>query len=229
LTFLEAVNRVLRSAGIIRGDTDEISTFSDLQHGATLNIAIIAIQDELNDLLSDKLLPYERQSTGTITTSAGTRSYALPSGFIRFFGTPMLYDSTNNVQLFEKKGGEDSLKLTDPNYKTTSGNPVYWYFEPTTTKKISFYPVPDANNAKSYSIDFEGDVSVSSASDTMPFHNNMEGHAFCRMATRRFLYLFENRDMAGLAADPERVSARTVLADLIVGKNPPKQWAPIYR
>jgi hypothetical protein len=179
-------------------------------------------------LISDKLLPYERQTTGTVgPTVAGTRSYALPSGFVRFFGTPCLYDSTNNLQLFEKKGGEDALKLMDPNYKTVQGNPVVWYFEPTTTKKISFYPVPDS--AKSYSIDYEGDVSVTSASDTLPFHNEIEAQAFCRMATRRFLCLYEEKDLATLTADPERMSAKAVLADLIVGKNAPKSWAPVYR
>lgn len=228
MNFLAGVNRVLRSGGIIRGDTDPVTTFSDLQHGATLNLAIIAIQDELTELVSDKLLPYERQSTGTVgPTVAGTRSYALPSGFIRFFGTPMLYDSSANVQLFEKKGGEDQLKLMDSTYKTTPGNPTLWYFESTTTKKISFYPVP--TEAKSYDIDFEGDVSVTSASDTLPFHNEIEAQAFCRLATRRFLCLFEEKDVATLKDDPERIAAKSVLADLISGKNPSKQWAPVYR
>lgn len=227
MTFLEAVNRVLRSGGIIRGDTDAVASFSDLQHGATLNLAIIAIQDELSELVSDKLIPYERQASDTITTANGSRSYSLPSGFIRFFGTPMLYDSSRNSQIFELSGGEDALKLYDPNYKTTSGTPVWFYFEPTTSKKISFYPVPNATIA--YSIDFEGDVSVSAAGNTMPFHNDMEAQAFCRLATRRFLCLYTEKDVATLKDDPERLTAKATLADLMLGKNQTKMWAPVYR
>src|SRR5687768_9430744 len=89
-SFLDAVNRVLAANGILRGDTDEVTGFSDLQHGATVRLARIAIQDELNELMSDTLLPSERDTTGSITTEAGTRSYSLANNFIRFDGTPML-------------------------------------------------------------------------------------------------------------------------------------------
>ena len=227
MTFLEAVNRVLRSGGIIRGDTDPVTTFSDLQHGATLNLAIIAIQDELTDLISDKLLPYEKTTSGSITTVAGTRSYALPAGFVRFFGTPMLYISSENFQMFEYPGGEDALKIAFPDYKTTQSNPTNFYFEDTTSKKISLFSVP--SEAKTYTFDYEASVMVSLAADTMPFHNNEEAYTFCRIATRRFLCLFEDKDLSTLQTDPERMSAKAVLADLMVGKSPPKQWAPVYR
>ena len=52
MTFLEAVTRIMRSEGIIRGDKDAPVSFSDLQHGATIQLAQMAIQDELNELLS---------------------------------------------------------------------------------------------------------------------------------------------------------------------------------
>lgn len=227
MTFLEAVNRVLRSGGIIRGDTDPVTTFADLQHGATLNLAIIAIQDELNDIVSDKLIPYEKKTTGTITTVSGTRSYTIASDFLRFYGTAMLYCSADNFQMFEYRGGEDALKLAIPNYKTVTGTPYAWYFEATTSKKISFYQVPDA--AKTYTFDYEGSVAVSAASDAMPFHNDQESQTFCRIATRRFLCLYEQRDVATLQTDAERLAAKTVLADLMLGKNQPTSWAPAYR
>ena len=185
MNFLGAVTRVMRLGGIIRGDTDIPTTFSDLQHGATIGLAQVAVQDELNELTSDSLLAYEKNATGAITTVASTRSYALPSDFVRFYGTPMLLNGT--TELFEYPGGEDKLKLVFPGYKTDAGTPSWWYFDLTTTKKIAFFPV--STEAKTYTFDYEKDVSVTSATDTMPFHNEMEAQAFCRLAARRFKYL----------------------------------------
>lgn len=227
MNFLGAVTRIMRIEGILRGDTDAPTTFSDLQHGATINLAQIAIQDELNELTSDTLIPYEKKTTGSVVTVAGTRSYALAADFIRFYGKAMLYDSVANFEMFEFPGGEDRLKVEVYNYKTQQSTPIYFYFEATTTKKISFYPVPQG--VVTYAYDYEGDVSVTNATDTLPFHTESEAQAFCRIASRRFKFLFEGMDPALLMQDPEHMKAKATLADLIIGKNPPKHYAPVYR
>ena len=82
MDFLSAVNRVLRLAGIIAGYDDNLTSFSDTQHEAMSNLAQISIQDELNDLVADKVLPYE-QATAFITIVTGTRIYSLANDFIR--------------------------------------------------------------------------------------------------------------------------------------------------
>lgn len=227
MNFLAAVNRVLRAGGILRGDTDPITTFSDLQHGATVQIAMIAIQDELTQLTADTLLPYERKTTGAISTAASTRSYALANDFVRFDGTPSLYDATNNRTLYEYSGGEDKLKNTIYNYKTETGEPWAWYFEAGTTKQISFFPVP--NLVRSYAYNYESDSSVTNSTDTLPFQNEMEAQAFCRLAARRFKTMFEGKGTEGLSADPEHMMAKATLAALIVGKKPNSNYAPVYR
>lgn len=227
MTLIQAIGRVMRATGIIRGDTDAPSSLSDLQHGATINLAAIAIQDELNELTSDMLLAYEHDGTGSITTSAGTRSYSLASDFIRFFGTPSLYESTSNNRYYEYPGGEAQLQLLYPDYKTAQATPQYWYFDLTTTKKIAFWPVPQ--DAKTYTYDYEKDVSVTSASDTLPFHNEQEAQAFARLAARRFKFLYEGMDPALVAMDPEHMKAKSTLVAMMVGKNPTKRYAPVYR
>lgn len=227
MNFLGGVNRVLRANGILRGDTDPITTFSDLQHGATVQLAILAIQDELVDLVSDKLLPYEKTTTGTISAVASTRTYSLASGFIRFYGKALLYCSADNFQMFEYPGGQEKLRRDHPNYQSQTGNPFWWYFEEGQTKKIGLYPTPDA--AKNYTYDYEGDVSVTNSTDTLPFHNEIEAQAFCRIASRRFKMLYEGMDPALIANDPERVQAKAVLANLVMGTNPPTSYAPVYR
>jgi hypothetical protein len=225
MNYLGAVTRIMRAETIIRGDTDAPTSFSDLQHGATIQLAQIAVQDELNELTSDNLLPYEKTNTGSITTAAGTRSYSLASDFVRFYGTPMLL--TGTTQLFELRGGEDKAKLVYPGYKTDPGTPYWWYQDFTTTKKIAFYPVP--TSAVTYTYDYERDVSLTSETDPLPFHNEQEAQAFCRLAARRFKFLYQEKDTANLMGDPEWQKARAALAAMIVGKAPPKSYAAVYR
>lgn len=225
MNFLSAVTRIMRAETILRGDTDAPTTFSDLQHGATMALAQIAIQDELNEFTSDSLLPYEKTTTGSIATVNATRSYSLASDFVRFFGVPMLLKGT--TQIFEYPGGEEKLKLTFPGYKTDPGTASWFYFDYTTTKKIAFYPVP--TTIETYTYDYEKDVSVTNATDTLPFQNEQEAQAFCRLAARRFKFLYQNLEIAGLVADPEHQKARAALASMIVGKNPAGSYAAIYR
>ena len=100
MTFLECVNRILRENNHIRGDTDPIASFDETQHNAVTNLAILAVQGELTDLVSDRLIPYERTS-GTITLTTNLRYYDLASNFIRFYSKPLFYNSTVNRQIYE--------------------------------------------------------------------------------------------------------------------------------
>ena len=227
MTFLEAVVRVMRAEGILRGDTDEPTTFSDLQHNATMSLAKLAIQDELTELIADQVIPYEHAGTGSIVTVSGTRSYSLPSDFVRMFGRGVLYESSSNIILDEYPGGEARLAVVYYDYKTAQSTPLNWYFDLTTTKKIAFWPVPQG--AKTYTFDYEKDISVSAASDTMPFHNDMEGFAFCRLAARRFKLLYQGMDAAAIQLDPERMAAKATVINLVIGKNPSQRYAPVYR
>lgn len=216
-TFLNAVNRVLRTNGIIKGDDDNITTFSDVQHNATLNLAIIAIQDELVEATADKMIPLE-QETGTLATSAGVRTYALASDFVQFYGTPLLYDG--NKQLFEYPGGEDALRLCIFNYKTVQGEPDSWYFTGAASRKIGLYQVPLTD--KSYTYEYERSVYVEASTDEIPFHTVEQAHTFCAMCSRRFKFLFENAANVELVLmqDAAYQTAKSRLARLIKGRNP---------
>lgn len=228
MTFLEVVNRIFRSNGIIKGDDDAITSFSDTAHNAAIQLAQIAVQDELNDLIADNVIPYEVTS-GTVTTTASTRTYALAEDFIRFYGTPMLYQASANRPLFEYPGGREALALTLWDYQTAQGEPNNWYFEPTTTKRIAFWQVPNAE--RTYSYDYERNVSVSLAGDTMPFHNTSEGQAFSQAAGRRFKALFDERPdlVSYLRNDPTYTSAKSTLMGLMKGKNSSRRYGVLYR
>lgn len=233
MNFLGAVTRILQLCGHIRGDTDAPTAFTDTAHNSTMSIAQIAVQDELTNLAADRLIPYEKSST-SITLSDSVRIYSLPGDFVSFYGVAHFYDSTDNRQIFEFPGGQEQLQLIDYKYKTLTGTPNFWYWEPTTTKKVGFYQVPNVTyNSRSLSFDYESSILVTSSTDTMPFHNTEESNTFCIMAGRRFKFLFEDvenkNDIQGiLDNDVSYLTARATLLRLIRGQNPPTRWAPRF-
>lgn len=192
MTFIEAVNRIFRANGVIQGDTDLITSFSDTQHRATTQLAIIACQDELIDLASRKMLGYERTS-GTISLVASTRAYALASDFRCFEGIAHFKDS-DEQHLFEYPGGLDQLRLADQNWDTAEGDPIYWYWDNTTSKRVGFWPIPKNTDTLTYP--YEKSILISGANEVLPFHTDEENYMFCQMAGRRFKFMFETTDKA---------------------------------
>lgn len=234
MTLLEAVTRILRSNAVLRGDTDAPSSFSDTNHNASMQLAIVAIQDEFATLAADRLIPYEKTSA-TITLATSTRTYSLESDFVNFYGFPHFFDSTDNRIIPMWPGGLESLQLADFKYATTEGSPNWWYWEPTTSKKVGFYQIPNSSfNSRSLTYHYEKEIVLDEASDTMPFHNSTEANAFCWAAGRRFKFMFEDVENKGdiqgiLDNDVSYRTARGTLIRLIRGTNAPGYYAPVYR
>ena len=229
MDFLTGLNRLLRTVQIISGDDDDITTFDDTQHAADIELAQIAIQDELSTLVADKFIDYEK-ATDTITLSSGTRTYSLASDFIRFFGTnPSFYDSTNNTRIYEYIGGEDLLRDQDYQYKTTQGNPWAWYWDSTTSKKVAFYSVPDSTfDTRSLSYDYEKSVAVTLSTDTLPFHNDEAAQAFISCAARRFKVMDESLLVEKLEDDATYSSAKARLLGFLANRNPSQLYGRRY-
>ncbi len=225
-TFIDGVNRLLRINTIIRGDDDDITTFSDTQHSSDISLAQIAIQSELTEIISDRLIPYEKTNS-TISLVATTRTYALQTNFIRFFGSvPSFYDSTQNVRYYEYQGGEDRLMNFDYAYKTTPGAPYNWYWDNTTVKQVALYPVPTASGTWAY--EYEKSVMVTNSSDTIPFHNVEEFYTFIDMAARRFRFLITKQPVGELTKDATYTNAKARLYALLSPTNPNMRYGSKY-
>lgn len=228
-TFVDGVNRLLRINGIIRGDDDNISDFTETQHSSDISLAQIAIQDELSEIVSERLISYEKGSS-TVALVSGTRAYALAADFVRFFGTPSFYDSTDNSRIYEHKGGEESLMHQDYQYKTTTGAPMSFYWENTTTKQVAFYNIPNASyDGRSLSYDYEKSVMVSAYSDTLPFHNNEEYYSFVSCAARRFFFMASQQDLGLLTQDATYNNAKARLYAFLNPRNPSGFYGHSYR
>lgn len=231
-SFIDAVNQILRRDGKIRGDNDPLTTFSDTTLNASSQLAQISIQDEISNLVSLGLLAYQHK-TSTITLVTGTRSYGLPSDFIRFFGDPpFLYDATQNIEIYAYPGGENSLRLKIFDYLTTTGTPIYWYLEQTTSKKISVFYTPSSDyNGRVWNLDYYADVNVTNSTDTMPFQNADEFNTFCGMAAIRFhiMYIQKSSDIQNdLDKNPTYKAYRGTLFNLMRGKKASSRYGSAY-
>lgn len=236
MTFLEAINRILRSSAIIRGDTDTIATFNDVAHNASLNVGILAVQNELVRLIADKLIPKERNTTGSITLATNTRVYDLASGFTRFYGTPHFYNAAQNRQIYEYLGGLQRLQTEIYNFAVQYGQPNWWYWEPSdqALKQIGLFQVPSSSeNGQAWTYDYEASVMVEASSDNLPFHNSEECYAFVEMCGRRFKFMFEDTKNEAdiqriLDADTSYKSAKATLFKLLRGEIPNARWGYYY-
>jgi len=206
-----------------------MADFTDTQHAADSELAQIAIQSELNILIADKLIPYEKASA-TIALVTSTRTYALESDFVRFYGKkPSFYDSVDNVRIYEYTGGEDALRDQDYQYQTTKGGPWAWYWDATTTKRVAFYSVPQSSyNGRSLSYDYEKSVSVTAYNDTLPFHNEEEAQTFVSCAARRFKMMENSLQVQRMSEDAEYSDSMAALLSLMTPTNPSAGYGRRY-
>lgn len=234
MTFLESVVRIFRSLAIIRGDTDAPTSFSQTQLNAELQIAQLAVQNELITLIAKRLIPKERKTSGAITTVIGQAEYNLATDFIRLYGNPHFKNTSGNYDIFEYSGGLPQLQVDDLDYQTAAGDPNWFYFSPqnSTYKKVGFYTVPNAVQSIQY--DYEASVLISLAADSLPFHNDEESYTFTDMASRRFKFMFEDVKAESdigliLEKDVSYKTARATLYHLLRGKNMPSCYGAAYR
>lgn len=220
-TFLDGVNRVLRINSVIADDDDDITTFNDVQHKAALNMAIIAIQGTLTDLVSCKFIPYE-EAESTITYVNGTRIYALASDFVRFAQGNDYFlkidgsGNSENQRIYPYPKGENQLRNDIMDYREQTGDPTWWYFANGSTKRVGFYYVPDSTvDGDQLRYYYEKSVYVETETDTMPFTTQQEDDTFFSMAARYFQFLFTKQPIEGLENDVIYKKNKVSLAQLM--------------
>ena len=230
MQFIDCVNRILRLNGLIRGDTDILSTFSDTAHNSSSSLAQIAIQDEISELSAKGLLPYQRTYGATLTMVANQRTYSLPSNFIQIWGEqPYFYDAVAIFQVPQYPGNEARLRTDILTYQIDLGYPLWWYWVEGTTQKVGFYPTPDTQrNGLVLTYDYECSVNVANSTDTIPIVTTDQQYAFTMMASRRFKFIYEGKIDVPVDTDPVYREARARLFALMKGKQPSKRYGNAY-
>lgn len=229
MTFLEAVNRVLRLATVMQWDDDDITTFSNTQHAATITLARQAIQHVVNELVSENFL-WPEDAEGNITTD-GTRTYSLAADFVRFDSRkPWIFelegasgtDGTGQF-LYAYEGGEERLQKDVSQYLTQTGTPQWYYF--TDDREIGIYPI---GTGSTYRYDYQKEVMPESESDSLPFDLDSKSYAFVDMATRLFGFLFTRQPIDGIENDMIYKKAKGALMALLRKQNPSGRYGFRY-
>lgn len=225
MTFLEAVNRMLRLSTLMQWDDEDITSFSNTQHAGNINLCQQAVQHVINELVSDRFL-WPEDAEGNITMVADTRTYSLASDFVQLQGKrPWLFelegvagtDATNYIS--EYPGGEDQLEKQVFQYTSQTGTPQWFYF--TDDKEVGIYPIPGTDEAGTvYRYQYEKNVMVVNESDNLPFDSDQKAYAFVDMATRLFTFLFTKQPIDNLQNDVIYNKAKGALMALERQKDP---------
>lgn len=233
-TFVDAVNRVLRLEGILRGDDDIIADFTSTQHAASIEFAKIAIQDELAWVTeADGVdIPQER-TTGTVTTVTSTRVYSLPTDFLRLTGEEKMWELDSSGEADNTFISEiDEVYLRDrvnASYESLAGTPTFFYFTDGSINQVGMYPVPD-NTGDVYKFWYDKSVNVTTSTATMPFVSTEQFNAFCNSAARVFKFLRlgpQERNALypnGIERDPVLDAKRSTMIRQFKRNNPPKRY-----
>jgi hypothetical protein len=166
-TLLNCTNEILKRLSIIAGDAGDLTTLTDSARQVAIDVAIQVVNEGIDDLYTASGVSMPKgQGESTVTLVTGDRDYALASGLVRL-RWPMV-DKTNTQFLFNYPGGYNAMLLADPEQDDT-GLPMYGAINPTDGELNLDRAPTSVENGRVYTYQYDKDVSLSLAADTVPF------------------------------------------------------------
>jgi len=171
-TLLDGINEVFKRVNNIAGDANALTSLTDSARQHPIDVAIQVINEGIDELYSSSsrtVMPTAQQE-GTITLAAGTRSYSLAANLIEMHFP--LIDKTNTQFIWKYPGDYDDLLLLDPEQDDT-GLPWWAVISPVDgTLYLNVAPT-SAEAGRVYTYQYEKDLALSLATDTVPFSNTV--------------------------------------------------------
>lgn len=169
--LIDAVNETLKRVNVIAGNSGLLSslTSSPIQHN--IDIAVQVINEGIDELYTTqgKSLP-NQQTEATFALATGFREYPLASDLITL-NWPMI-DRSNTQYLFKWEGSYDEMLLLDPQQLYT-GLPIWGMVSPI-NGRLRVDRAPDAaSNARIYTYEYEKNLALVNATDTVPFNDEV--------------------------------------------------------
>lgn len=163
-TLLNAVNEVLKKVQSISTD---LTLLTDSAKQRDINLAVQTWNEATDLLFTSAEIPIpQEQAESTITLVASQRDYALASDLVQMRWP--LIDKTNSQFIYEHPGGYNEILLEDPE-QDDDGLAITAAIRATDGKLyLSRSPTSD-DAGKVYTYQYDKDIGVSSASDTVPF------------------------------------------------------------
>lgn len=168
-TLLNGVNEVLKRVNAIAGDAGLLTTLTDTARQHPIDVAVQVINEGIDELYSATGQPMPQvQAENSISLVTGTRSYALASNLIRLHFP--LIDKTNNQYIFRYPGGYNDMLLLDPEQDDT-GLPYFAAISPVNGNLHLDRAPTSVENGKVYTYQFDKNLGLSAAADTLPFND----------------------------------------------------------
>lgn len=170
VTFLTAVNDVLKQARVIQGSSGELTSFTDSSRQAFIDVMIRSWNDVLHELSRAGILEGE-VNTSTFTLVTDTREYSLATDFVRMVGNPV--EPTNNSILKPYPGGWLKMREDQPDPDDFDGRPNYWAInEDTGNIRVDTNPTSQENGLV-YTYAYEAAINLTATGNTFPFDDQV--------------------------------------------------------
>jgi hypothetical protein len=178
-TLLDVVNRVRRVIGL-GSVTSFVEANESLDNVQDVNDSYLYLLKQL----PDDLPMLQDLTGGSLTTVAGTRTYALDSDARPFYLMEWSFADTSNENRALSWATKEYVQKRDPNYKTNQGQPELIYLDGTT---FGIYPVPD--DAYTITYDFKSPFTrLSGTTDTFLIPDE-----WLRFVELHSVFLYEQR------------------------------------
>lgn len=166
-TLLDLVNKVLRREG---GVSSDLTSFTDSQRQIDIDVALQAVNEVLDDLLSTGAFPQE-VAEGSITLSTDTRIYSVASDFVSVAedssGEPFMLDETNGQYLRPYPGGFDQMRRDQPIPANHTGLPIYWTINEDGKFELDA-AATSAENGRVYKYRYDKEIDLTTTGATFP-------------------------------------------------------------
>lgn len=168
-TLLNAVNAVLKRVGEVHGDSAALTMLTSPSRQRSIDIAIQVINEGIDEVytVGERPLPLE-QAESTITLVASDRDYSLASDLVQLRWP--LIDKTNTQFIYEYPGGYNRILQLDPEQDDT-GLPYYAAISPVDGTLYLDRSPTSVEAGRVYTYQYDKELELSSASDTVPFGN----------------------------------------------------------
>lgn len=175
MNLLQGVNRVLKRARLIQGESAELAALTSTAFQTEVDSVIDAWNEVIRYVYEhdniDKALPHDT-TEGTITLVTGTREYSLASDFEKM-SSEVLVDQTNGYQVYPYPGGYKRMFMDQNIPATYTGRPAFWCINPT-NGNLRFDQSPTADeNGDVYTYLYEKRLVFDEATDNFPFSDTV--------------------------------------------------------
>lgn len=205
-TLLNGVNEVLKKAQIVLS-TNPLTSLTNSGKQIFIDQTVQVWNEAVDQLYSLAQIPKPKQTKEGQITLTQRRDYRIPSDLVRIHWP--LRDEINGQFIYEYPGGYMEMRKRQSMPANWTGTPQYAAITPDGELYLDREPSSDDTTDRQYKYLYDKDLELSSATDTMPFTDNVF-RAMVPVVTELFRYNQENRLSSGI----QKVSFGRALREL---------------